>query len=76
MLLFPHVQSLLKSCVNGSITTRRFWESSAMHKQLLKYVKVMGLNKKPNPAPPRFLWNKGKGYGEECGTNREELLSQ
>ena len=43
-----------------------------MHKQLLKYVKVMGLSKK-TAAAPHFLWDKGKDYGEECGTDREAI---
>lgn len=44
-----------------------------MHKQLLKYVKGMGLNKKTNPAASHFLWDKGKDYGGECGTDRKAI---
>lgn len=69
---FPICSHCSWSCVNGSIATYKFWESSAMHKQLLKYVKVAGLNKK-TPAAPHFLWDKGKEYGKECGTDREAI---
>lgn len=63
-----------KSCVNGSITTYKFWESSAMQKQLLNYVKVMGLNKETLQLHT-FFGTKGKTMEGNVELTGKQFLS-